>query len=70
MTRALSNFQRGALWDAQRIGGSFHSEFVDYSTVAIGLYCAANGIPKNHCLMIQDAVARNSHYGKNKEMDK
>ncbi len=44
---ALSNFRRGGSWDPQRIDGSFHPEFVDYSTVAIGLYAAANGILRN-----------------------
>ena len=33
---ALSHFNRGGAWDAQRVGGSFHTEFVDYATVAIG----------------------------------
>jgi hypothetical protein len=61
----LSHFQRGHDWDAQRIGGSFHSEFVDYSTVAIGLYAAAAGIPKDEILAIQNDVARNSTYPTN-----
>ena len=67
---ALSHFRRGGPWDAQRIGGSFHPEFIDYATVAIGLYCAANGITKEHSLMIQNIVARDSHYKSDKEMDK
>ncbi len=61
----LSHFQRGHDWDAQRIGGSFNSEFVDYSTVAIGLYAAAAGIPKNEILAIQNDVAENSNYPPN-----
>ena len=67
---ALANFRRGGPWDAQRIGGSFRNEFVDYATVAIGLYCAANGIAREQSLMIQDFVARDSHYGPKVEMDK
>jgi hypothetical protein len=69
-TSALSKFGRGAPWDAQRIGGSNHQEFVDYATVAIGLYAAANGISRDHILMIEDAVARTSHYPPKTEMDK
>jgi len=38
---ALSNFRRGGPWDAQRVGGTFHPEYVSYATVAIGLYAAA-----------------------------
>jgi len=65
----LSKFWRGGSWDAQRIGGSFHPEFVDYATVAIGLYAAANGIPRDQILSIQDIVARTSKYPYGTEMD-
>jgi hypothetical protein len=67
---ALSHFDRAAAWDAQRVGGSYHPEFVDYATVAIGLYAAANGIPRNEILEIQNQIARRSHYDPNTEMDK
>ena len=33
MIQRLLNFNRGYGWDAQRLGGSFHTEFVDYATV-------------------------------------
>jgi len=58
----LNHFRRGHDWDAQRIGGSFHPEFVDYATVAIGLYAAAAGMPRDEILAIQNDVARNSVY--------
>ncbi len=60
----------GGAWDAQRVGGSFHTEFVDYATVAIGLYAAANGIPKGEVLEIENLVTRSSHYGPREKMDK
>ncbi len=49
-TGALANFRRGGPWDAQRIGGQYHPEYVNYATVAIGLYAAANGIARNEIL--------------------
>ena len=67
---SLSNFRRGGPWDAQRIGGFYHDEFVDYATVAIGLYAAANGISESRILSYQDLVARTSRYRSNTEMDK
>ena len=67
---ALSNLHRGHMWDAQRIGGSYHTEFVDYSTVAIGLYAAANGISREEILRIEDVVASTSHFHDDPEMDK
>jgi hypothetical protein len=67
---ALAHFSRGGPWDAQRIGGAFHAEFVDYATVAIGLYCAANGIAREQSLTIQNLIARTSHYRSGEEMDK
>jgi hypothetical protein len=67
---ALSHFNRGGAWDAQRVGGSFHTEFVDYATVAIGLCAAADGIPRDEILEIENRVARDSHYDRDKQMDK
>ena len=68
-TATLANFLRGGPWDAQRIGGSYHPDFVDYSTVAIGLYAAANGISRTNVLTMQDMVARSSQYPRATEMD-
>jgi hypothetical protein len=55
--KELSNFKHFAPWDAQRTGGKFHQEFVDYSPVAIGLYAAAAGIPEPVILGVQDIFA-------------
>ena len=65
----LRNFKRGGPGDAQRLGGSFHEEFVDYATVAIGLYAAANGMTRREILNIQDLVARGSRYRSEEEKD-
>jgi hypothetical protein len=69
-TAALAHFRRGGPWDAQRLGGSDHPEFVDYSTVAIGLYAAANGMPRAKTLEVEDLVARRSHFRGDPEKDK
>ena len=66
---ALSKFWHWFRWDAQRIGGRFHPEFIDYSTVAIGLYAAANGISRNEILIIEDTGARFSTFGKDTKTD-
>ena len=67
----LSKFNHGGEWDAQRIGSTFHSEYVDYATVAIGLYAASSGISRDKILSIQDTfAARESHYRSDVEMDK
>ena len=66
----LRKFERGGPWDAQRIGASYHPEFVDYATAAIGLYAAANGMSRDEILRIQDAVARNGHCPSDTGMDK
>ena len=42
----LRNFRQYGVWDAQRIGGKQHKTFQDYSTIAIGIYAAAAGIPR------------------------
>ncbi len=54
----LSRFRQGGDWDAQRIGGHFHAEFVDYATVAIGLYAASSGMRRSEILAIQNDYAR------------
>jgi hypothetical protein len=61
-TAALAHFREGGPWDAQRLGGSYHPEFVDYSTVAIGLYAAANGMTREEILAAEDVVARGSAF--------
>ena len=66
--RELSNFRRSGPWDAQRLGGSKHPEFIDYSTVAIGLYAAANGISRDDILAIENAFSIFSSFG-NVDMD-
>ena len=38
MEAELSKFNRGNIWDVQRLEHIFHPEFVDYATVLIGLY--------------------------------
>jgi hypothetical protein len=68
--RQLSRFNRWKDWDAQRIGKKNHPEFVDYATIAIGLYAAANGIPKWQTLWMEDWIARNSVYKGGTVMDK
>ena len=63
----LSRFNRQFPWDAQRWGKWPHEEnyplFVDYATVAIGLYAAAAGIPKYLILEAEDLVGRGSNFG-------
>lgn len=67
----LSNFRQGHAWDAQRIGGHFHAEFIDYATVAIGLYAASSGMARGEILGIQDSYAAvHSHYAAGTPMDR
>jgi hypothetical protein len=54
---ALSHFGWWGAWDAQRVGGRNRKKYVDYATVAIGLYAAAAGIPRSTILSIEDAAA-------------
>lgn len=66
----LAQFKQGGKWDAQRIGGKFHLEFVEYATVSIGLYCSAAGISVSECLGIQNIYAGMfSRYKLNTDMD-
>jgi hypothetical protein len=66
----LAKFNQGHEWDAQRIGGHFHPEFVDYATVAIGLYADAAGITENQILSIENNFALlESHYPPGTPMD-
>ena len=61
--RELSNFRRSGPWDAQRLGGSKHPQFIDYSTVAIGLYAAANEISRDDILAVENAFSIFSNFG-------
>jgi hypothetical protein len=69
LLKQLYHFQRGHSWDAQRVGGSNRPEFVDYATVAIGLYASAVGLSKDEILPIEDLVARGSVYERETKMD-
>ena len=62
-------FHRGA-WDAQRIGGKFHREYVDYATVTIGLYAASLGMSERAILIAQNLYALSSRYRDRTEFDK
>lgn len=62
MTAQLLNFDRGAPWDSQRLGGQYREEYVNYATIAIGLYAAAAGISRGEILEIQNLKARSSHF--------
>jgi len=57
MKQPLYKINQGGEWDAQRVGGKFHPEYVDYATVAIGLYAASSGMSRDEILRIQDAFA-------------
>ena len=67
----LYKLKQGGVWDAQRAGGKNYPEYVDYATVAIGLYAASSGISRDEILRVQDAyAAKYSHYPPKTEMDK
>ena len=53
----LLKFWQWGPWDAQRLQGQHVPEWVDYATVAIGLYAAAVGIGRSEILEIQNAFA-------------
>jgi hypothetical protein len=60
----LLNFRQSGPWDAQRLGRGFDDRYIDYASVAIALYVAAAGIPRELVLMAQNEYARaNSRYG-------
>ena len=52
------NFRQGGRWHAQRLEGEFFHEWVDYATLAIGLYAAAAGLSMRDILTIQNLYAR------------
>ena len=45
-------------------------EFVDYTTVAIGFYAAANGISRSDILFIENKVAYFSHFAADARTDR
>lgn len=66
---SLPNFQQGAPWDAQRVSGIVVRQYVDYATVAIGLYGAAAGMPIDRILTIQNEYAHDHPRPPGQEMD-
>ncbi len=64
----LFNFDHGGPWDAQRIAGRFYDEYVEYATIAIGLYAAAYGIPEEEVLEMENFVA--GKFNKDREFSK
>ena len=74
MALELSNFLWWMPWDAQRWGnpiqGRNYREYRDYATVAIGLYAAAAGIPRDTILAMQDLATRlGSRFSPDDELD-
>lgn len=66
----LYDFRQGGIWDAQRVGGSFHPAYVDYATVAIGLWGASAKFPEETLLQIQNQYAALfSHFPESTPMD-
>jgi hypothetical protein len=62
----LLNFAQGGDWDVQRVGTDRlpTKDFVDFSTVAIGLYAGARGIPEDAILSMEDSyAATHSNFG-------
>ena len=53
----MRKFRQGGEWDAQRVGGRYHAEYVDYATVAIGLYAASLGMSRDLILRVQALYA-------------
>jgi len=67
----LYKLRQGGVWDAQRAGGKNYPDYVDYATVAIGLYAASSGVSHDEILRMQDAyAARYSSYSPDIAMDK
>jgi hypothetical protein len=58
--RGLMAFGQGGDWDVQRVGPDrvFIGQFVDFATVAIGLYGAQIGMSADQLLSMQDEYAR------------
>ncbi len=67
----LYKFKQGGVWDAQRAGGKNYPDYVDYATVAIGLYAASSGVSRDEILRVQDIyAAKYSRYSPDIPMDK
>jgi hypothetical protein len=66
----LSKFRQNGPWDMQRLnGGKFDERFVDYATVAIGMYGSTVGNPLDWNLTIQNAYASLRSTYKNETFD-
>ena len=58
LVSGLLRFRQGGEWDLQRLEtGKVDPKYVDYSTVAIGLYAAGAGLPRESILDFQNAYA-------------
>ena len=68
----LSQFRHHGSWDVQRVGGKFDPLYVDYTTIAIGLYAAAFGLSKGETLRIENRYAQLFHstFASGARMDK
>lgn len=55
--RALIDFRQGGILDVQRSSGTLQSAYIDYSTVAIGLWAASAGVSLDSILRIEDSYA-------------
>ncbi|WP_158933284.1 hypothetical protein [Acidisphaera sp. S103] len=50
-------FVQGSLWDMQRVDGRVVQDFIDFATVAIGLYCASAEMEMREVLTRQNEYA-------------
>jgi hypothetical protein len=68
----LSDFRHGGVWDEQRVGGlGVISGYVNWATIAMGIYAASNDIPESLLDLIQSEYAQKySHFGEGVIMDK
>jgi len=68
----MKSFGQKGPWDIQRLGtGEVDQKYVDYATVAIGLYGGAAGMPRDYALSISNVYARfNSNFGKDAVMSR
>jgi hypothetical protein len=53
IAQELRQFEHNGAWDAERVQGRYVVEYEDYATIAIGLYCAAAGMPFYTALLVQ-----------------
>jgi hypothetical protein len=70
----LMSFAQGGGWDVQRVGPNkeFEPKFVDFATLAIGLYSAAAGLDREEVLdyLMNNYAAIFSDFGPNVRMSK